>query len=200
LNGWSASLPGRALRRMRCLRRAGRNGRTRRGTPRRPLWLPHLIGSGTPEGDRFSRAALVGVRAEHDQGDLFRALLESLACWLRHNLEHMQAITGQAPDAVILLGGTARLPLLSQLKADVLGLPIVVPELPEGAAMGAALLAGLGSGVFADPCQALASLRYGRATFEPDRARTAWYDRLYRDVYRRLYATLTDINHTLESM
>jgi sugar (pentulose or hexulose) kinase len=40
-----------------------------------PLWLPHLIGSGTPQGDRFSRAALVGLQAEHDRADLFRGLL-----------------------------------------------------------------------------------------------------------------------------
>jgi xylulokinase len=162
-----------------------------------PLWLPHLIGSGTPEGDRHSLAALVGVRAEHDSGDLYRGLLESLALWLRHNVEEMAALTGQAVSDVVLLGGTTRLGLLSQLKADCLGLAVVVPELPEAAATGAALLAGLGAGVFPSLDLATASLRHGRTTIKPDAGRVEWYDRLYRQVYRRLYTDLREINHAL---
>ncbi len=133
-----------------------------------PLWLPHWLGSGTPEGDRHSLAALVGVRAEHDQGDLFRGLLESLAFWLRHNLEQMQRLSGQSTGPVAIIGGTVRLGLLTQLKADVLNRAISVPELPEAAAIGAALLAGLGTGTFADPAQAVGSLRYGKTEVAPD--------------------------------
>ncbi len=162
-----------------------------------PLWLPHLIGSGTPEGDRHSLAALVGVRAEHERGDLFRGLLESLALWLRHNLGEMGKLTGQSAGEVVLLGGAVRLRLLSQLKADCLGLPVVVPELPEAAATGAALLAGVGTGVFPSLDFAAASLRYGRSTLEPDSGRVQWYDRLYSQVYRRLYTDLQEVNHTL---
>jgi xylulokinase len=162
-----------------------------------PLWLPHLVGSGTPEGDRHSLAALVGLCAEHDRGDLFRGLLESLALWLRHNLEEMGRLTGQPASEVVLLGGTVRLSLLSQLKADCLGLPVVVPQLPEAAATGAALLAGLGTGAFSSPEAAVASLRYSRITVEPEPARVQWYDRLYRQVYCRLYADLREVNHEL---
>jgi xylulokinase len=165
-----------------------------------PVWLPHLIGSGTPEGDRHSLAALVGVRIEHQAGDLFRGMLESLACWLRHNLESMAELTGQHPEQVVLLGGTLRLHLLAQLKADVTGLPTIVPELPEASATGAAMLAGLGTGYFDSPAAAVASLHYDHTMYEPDPARTTWYDRLYRDVYRRLYGTLAEVNHTLESI
>jgi len=163
-----------------------------------PLWLPHLLDSGTPEGDRQSRAALVGVRLEHDAGDIFRGLLESLAFWLRHNLEDVADLPIWQPvEEVILLGGTTRLALLSQLKADILGRPVVVPELPEAAAIGAALLAGLGAGIFHTPGEAVGSLRYGRTVIEPDATRVAWYDRLYREAYLPLYGALCEVHHRL---
>jgi xylulokinase len=165
-----------------------------------PLWLPHLIGSGTPQGDRFSRAALAGARFEHGPGDLFRGLLESLACWLRHNLEEMQALTGLAPESVILTGGATRLRLLSQLKADVLNRPVRVPQLPEAAACGAALLAGLGAGVFHTVEEALGSLRYAWEDIDPDPRRAEWYGELYRAVYTPLYQALRPANLALELM
>ncbi len=161
-----------------------------------PLWLPHLIGSGTPQGDRFSRAALVGAQFEHNRGDLFRGMLESLACWLRHNLEEMQALTGLEPSRVILTGGTTRLSLLSQLKANILNRPVRVPRLPEADATGAALLAGLGAGVE----EALDSLRYEMTQFEPDAQLVDWYDQLYRSVYAPLYQALQPANAALEQI
>ncbi len=161
-----------------------------------PLWLPHLIGSGTPEGDRFSLGAAVGLRPEHTRGDLFRGLLESLAFWLRHNVEAMTALTGQTPGEVILLGGVTRLRLLSQLKADCLNLPVIEPEVPEAAATGAALLAGLGAGVFPDLAAACASVQAGRRVFIPDPAHAAHYARLYES-YMKLYPALSPIHHGL---
>jgi xylulokinase len=168
-----------------------------------PLWLPHLIGSGTPQGDRFSRAALAGVRIEDDRGDLFRGLLESLAFWLRHNVEEMAQISGHAsaiPEVLTLTGGGTRLALLSQLKADILNRPVRMPQIPETAAVGAALLAGLGTGVFASPQEAASSPRYACQTFAPDPRRAAWYDPYYRDVYLPLYERLKPIHDALERM
>ncbi|RPJ42543.1 MAG: hypothetical protein EHM21_12670 [Chloroflexi bacterium] len=164
-----------------------------------PIWLPHLIGSGTPQGDRFSRAALVGMQFEHSHGDLFRGLLESLAFWNRHNLEEMQSLTGQPISSFTILGGVTRLRLLSQLKADTLNRPVLVPQVPEAAATGAALLAGLGAGTFNDPASALSSLRYDCVQIDPIIAHVSWYDALYRQVYLPLYSTLKPINETLHS-
>jgi len=140
---------------------------------------------------------MVGARAEHDAGDLFRGLLESLAFWLRHNLDALTALTGQGAEEVVLLGGATRLALLSQLKADVLGRPVVLPELPEATATGAALLAGLGTGLFRSAGEAVASLRYGRQTLAADPSRQVWYNSLYQEVYCPLYAALRAVNHSL---
>ncbi len=165
-----------------------------------PLWLPHLIGSGTPEGDRFSRAALIGVQFEHNRGDVFRGLLESLALWTRHNVEEMQQLTNQDITSLALMGGVTRLQLLSQLKADALNYPVLVPQIPEAAATGAALLAGLGAGIFKGPSDALSSLRYDCRQIDPLPQHAAWYDTLYHQVYRPLYAALKPVNEALQKM
>lgn len=165
-----------------------------------PLWLPHWNGSGSPEADRFSRAALVGARIQHGRGDLFRGLLESLAFWTRQNLEEMESLTHIPVDRVVISGGAARLNLLVQLKADILNRPVEFPDLPETAGLGAALLAGFGSGRFSSQRDALASLRSETRIFYPDAGRAKWYDRIYRDVYRPLYGALKKVNHSMAEL
>lgn len=165
-----------------------------------PVWLPHLIGSGTPEGDRYSRAALVGVQFEHERGDLFRGLFEGLAMWTRHNIEEMQALTGLPVESILLTGGTTRLKLLSQIKASVLNRPVHIPLIPEAAAAGAALLAGLGCGEWSSPAEAIQNLRYDRVQIDPDGAQAAWYDEYYSSVYRPLYQTLKPVNEAIQRL
>ncbi len=165
-----------------------------------PVWLPHLNGSGTPESDRYSRAALIGVQIEHERGDLFRAFLESLACWLRHNIEEMESLTGQKVEQVIHLGGTSRIRLLVKLKADLLKMPISVPTVPEASATGAALLAGLGTGIFSTQAEAVSSLRYENILVEPDMNLAGWYDRIYKQLYLPLYPALNDLNTVLNEL
>ncbi|MCC6147835.1 MAG: FGGY-family carbohydrate kinase [Anaerolineaceae bacterium] len=162
-----------------------------------PLWLPHLNGSGSPEADRFSRAAMVGACLHHRRGDMFRGMIESLAFWTRRNMEEMQTLTGQRVDRLIAAGGATRLKLLVQLKADALNLPVELPELPESAALGAALLAGVGSGVFASPQAALDSLQYESRVIVPAPVRVGWYDRLYKNAYLPLYGALKDVHHAI---
>ncbi|NPV76432.1 MAG: FGGY-family carbohydrate kinase [Anaerolineae bacterium] len=165
-----------------------------------PLWLPHWNGSGSPEADRFSRAAMIGARLHHRRGDLLRGLFESLAFWSRRNLAEMQALTGQPVQRLVVSGGASRLKLLLQLKSDVLNLPVELPDLPESAALGAALLAGIGMGYFANPQEALASLRYDSQVFLPDGERAAWYDRLYCRVYLPLYDALKEVHHAMAEL
>jgi xylulokinase len=165
-----------------------------------PVWLPHLIGSGTPQGDRFSRAAMIGAQLEHQRGDLYRGMLESLAFWLRQNLDEMQSLTGQQADSITLTGGVTRIRLLSQLKADVLNRPVLVPQMPEAAACGAALLAGLGASVFQSPGEALSTIQYDCTVFEPDPNHIGWYENIYQRVYLPLYQALQPVNLALHQL
>jgi len=165
------------------------------------LWLPHLLGSGTPHNDPSSRAALVGVRPEHGRGHLFRALLEGLAYWMQQNLDLAGERLGLPADGELLaIGGATRSPFWMQLKADVSGRPVHVPRIEEAVALGAALLAGLGSGLFPSAEAAAASLRADSARYRPDSRATAAYRRRYELVYRRLYPALREINATLEQL
>jgi xylulokinase len=165
-----------------------------------PVWLPHLIGSGTPQSDRYSRAAVAGMQMEHQAGDIFRGLLESLAFWTRQNVDEMQAMTGQEISSLILIGGVTRLRLLSELKASVTRRPVLVPSIPEAAATGAALLAGLGCGIFTSPAEASSSLRYQIEQIDPLPERLEWYDSLYRRAYLALYESMKGVNGVLEEL
>jgi xylulokinase len=165
-----------------------------------PVFMPHLLGAGSPESDACSRGAMVGLLAAHNNGDLFRALLESLAYWTRQNLNEMERLTGQKPDRIVLLGGVTRLKLLSQLKADAVNLPVEIPDLPEAAATGAALLAGVGAGVFSSLSEAVASVRTHSETIPPDPHQVTWYARLFDEVYAPLYETLKETNGRLEGL
>jgi xylulokinase len=174
--------------------------RTGVGRKAGPLWLPHLNGAGSPEADRRSRAALVGAALEHEAGDVFRGFLEALAFALRNNVEYMQKYTHQKVDEVTLIGGGARFGLLTELKADVLNKPVSVPEVPEASAVGAALLAGLGSGAFKTPEEAFRVLRYQRKLVLPDPRRVEWYDRYFKEVYQPLFSALIATNAALERL
>ena len=162
-----------------------------------PLWLPHLLESGSPEADPLSRGALVGARLDHHRGDLFRGLLEGLACWLRQNLADLQSTLDIPIETVSLLGGTTRLQLLNQIKACVLNRPVQVALTPEAAAVGAALLAGMGSGVFNSSVEALSSLSYTSLQVEPDPVLSSTYEHVYRQAYLPLYQSLREIHHHL---
>jgi xylulokinase len=110
------------------------------------LWAPYLMGERTPHLDAHARAALVGLNASHGRGHVVRAILEGVAFSLKDSFsifEEMQVPVG----GVRLGGGGARSPLWRQIQADVYGYPVEIVEAEEGAAYGAALLAGVGGGV-----------------------------------------------------
>ncbi|MFL5800892.1 MAG: L-fuculokinase [Roseiflexaceae bacterium] len=109
--------------------------------------LPHLRGSGTPERDSAARAAFVGLREQHGPGDMWRALVEGLACWARRNLEATEAAIGLPITRLTLIGGAARGAILPQALADISGRAVALPEIGEASARGAALLAGRAVGI-----------------------------------------------------
>ena len=148
--------------------------------------LPFLLGKGAPHRQPAARGLIGGLRMSHCRADIARACVEALAFWLRDNLDAMHALLGREPAEIIGAGGVNRSPLLCQIKADVAGLPFTVPQIEEGAALGAALLAGLGVGLFPSAEAARASVRAGVSRYLPDAGRHAAYDRHYREEYQPL--------------
>ena len=105
------------------------------------MWAPYLMGERTPHLDPHARAALVGLSATHTRAHITRALLEGVAFSLRDSLTILEDM-GLPATPIRLGGGGARSPLWRQIQADVYGQAVEVLAAEEGAAYGAALLAG----------------------------------------------------------
>jgi xylulokinase len=108
------------------------------------LWTPYLMGERTPHLDGQARAALVGLTASHTRGHIVRAILEGVAFSLRDTFTIFEGMNVPV-KSIRLGGGGARSPLWRQIQADVYGHEVEIVEAEEGAAYGAAILAGVGA-------------------------------------------------------
>jgi xylulokinase len=159
------------------------------------VFLPYLTGERTPHLDPDARGGFVGLTVRHGRGHLTRAVMEGVAFSMRDGLEIMRDL-GTPDDDVRAVGGGARSPLWLQLQADVYGRAIRRTVIDEGPAYGAALLAGVAAGAFADVNDAAARVRLREEVTEPDPERARRYEELY-GVYASLYPALRDAMHAL---
>lgn len=109
------------------------------------LWTPYLMGERTPHIDPDARATLTGLSAKHTKAHVVRAILEGVAFSLRDSLEIYKEL-GIPLESIRLGGGGAKSELWRQIQADIFGQTVETLEAEEGAAFGAALLAGVGVG------------------------------------------------------
>jgi len=152
------------------------------------LFLPYLVGERTPHFDAEARGAFVGLTLQHGRAHMVRAIMEGVAFALRDSLEIMRAL-GPGPAQVVSAGGGGSKQPWQGILASVLGLPVMSAVGAERTAVGAALLAGLATGIYANPAEARArAVRYEPAV-EPQPADAARYDELYA-FYRELYPAL----------
>lgn len=157
------------------------------------LFHPYLQGERAPYWDPLLRADFVGLTFAHGRAHLVRALYEGIAFALRDIMEEFrrsQISLGRAR----IIGGGAGSAVWRQIVADVLNIEILLPRVVD-ASYGAALLAGVGAGVFADEKEAAARAEVVAAT-EPDRARAALYDDLFV-LYKQAQSGLETVNHGL---
>ncbi|HYG09593.1 MAG TPA: xylulokinase [Pyrinomonadaceae bacterium] len=155
------------------------------------LWTPYLMGERTPHLDPQARAALVGLTMSHTRAHVVRAILEGVAFSLRDTLTIFAEM--RVPVRGIKLGGGgARSSLWRQIQADVYGQTIELVEAEEGAAYGAALLAGVGGGAWSTVDEACEAAVRVRARIEPDAARASLMNERYR-AYRAIYPALRDV-------
>jgi xylulokinase len=153
------------------------------------LFLPYLTGERTPHPDPLARGAWVGLTVRHRRAHITRSVLEGVAFGIKDSFNLIQASGLGAIEQVRISGGGAKSPLWRQIMADVLGAELVTVNTTEGAAYGAALLAGVGAGLYnsvAEACQAMVAIT-GRTT--PDAGATAAYGPYY-ERYRALYPAL----------
>ena len=159
------------------------------------IFLPYLTGERTPYPDPNARGAFVGLTVRHGKSHLVRAVLEGVSFGLRDSLEMIKGL-GAPLEQVRASGGGARSPIWRQIQADVFGAELVLVNVTEGAAYGAALLAGVGTGAYQSVDEAVAATVRITDRTAPISGHVKQYEKLY-PIYRGLYPALKDSFHVL---
>jgi len=156
------------------------------------LFLPYLTGERTPYPDPQARGAYCGITLRHGKPHMVRAVLEGVTYALRDSLELMRDL-GLTIERVRGSGGGVRSPLWRQILADVFESELVTVNVTEGAAYGAALLAGVGTGVYADVPEACARTVQVVDQVTPGADAAVYAD--YYPIYRSLYPAFRSAFH-----
>ena len=145
------------------------------------------MGERTPHPDPNARAALVGLTASHTRGHIIRAVMEGVAYSLKDTFtifEEMEPVT-----SIRLGGGGARSPLWRQIQADAYAHEVEIVAAEEGAAYGAAILAGTGAGAWSSVDEACDKVVRVASRIAPDRSAAKTMKRGYRK-FRKIYPAL----------
>ncbi len=149
-------------------------------------FLPALSGATAPRWNDRMRGTFHGLSVSHDRRHLSRAVVEGCVYALRDITTRLQAM-GLAGTEIRVVGGGARSALWLQMKADMCGLPVRPVPGPEPTALGGAMLAAVGAGMFPDAGAAARHMALlGERRYEPQPDRSERYDEGY-DRYRRLF-------------
>lgn len=141
------------------------------------LFLPYLVGTNAPEFDQDASGVFFGLRQENDIFDMACAVMEGVAYMLRKNCDDIRS-KGTEISYIIATGGGAKSPIWCQLQADITGLPVVIPAEKEAACLGAALVAAVADGRFADYQAAADACVSMTKRYEPHGGEV--YERKYR--------------------
>jgi xylulokinase len=157
------------------------------------LMLPYFSGERTPINDSRARGVIAGLTLAHKREHLFRAVLESVAYGIRHNLETFREM-GAPIERMVAVGGGAQSDVWLRIVSDVCGETQILPQQTIGASYGDAFLAGRAAGLLES--DALEHWIEVREEIAPDTARQATYEPLYRD-FLELYHQTRQIVHRL---
>ena len=165
------------------------------------VFLPHLRLANPPYDDPRSRGALVGLTTDARRDTVARAVFEGLAMESRNTFEPLLAYPQvSAPRSVVAIGGGTRNPLLMRIKASVTDLPHHVVEAEQATALGAAMLGGLGAGVYASVDDAVSAMRYGQREVLPTPADVPVYETIFREVYRGVYPAVAPLSQRISDL
>lgn len=157
--------------------------------PSRVLALPHFTATGPPRFIANSAGVLAGLRLGTTRGEILKGLIDSATFYLRECFEGLPE--GIAVSGFRAAGGGSKADAWMQASADIFGRPFMRPQVNEAGALGAAILAGVGSGVFASFAEGAAAMVKPGRVFEPDPVMQARYSERF-EKYRRLAPLLED--------
>ncbi|MBN2152209.1 MAG: xylulokinase [Candidatus Lokiarchaeota archaeon] len=152
------------------------------------LFLPFIVGAGAPYWNPDARGTLFGLAAGHQRGDIYRSIMEGTSFDVKKNLDVFGEM-GLDTSELRLTGGGSRSQIWSKILADACGVPCARPQYEESTAVGAALLASVGAGLFKDVSRAANEFIVIKDRIRPDGAAHEKY-RQVMGVYTKLYETL----------
>lgn len=155
------------------------------------IWAPYLMGERTPHLDPLARGMLVGLTASHTRAHVIRAIMEGVAFSLRDALTILREI-GAPANTIRLGGGGARSALWRQIQANTYGQKVETVAAEEGAAYGAAILAGVGAKAWASVDAACDAVVRVAGSMTPNSEDSQVMERAYR-IYRRIYPAMKSI-------
>jgi len=168
--------------------------------------VPHWNNVMNPYWDPLASGVTIGWTGAHGREHFYRAILEGIAFEQRLVGDAMMAATGVRYSEYVTMGGGSRSSLWCRIHAATTGIPIVRSTTTEATCLGAGILAAAGAGWHASPAAAAAAMTRTADRFDTDPAEQATYDRLYNEVYRKLFPAvqsltdrLTEITHNLPS-
>jgi xylulokinase len=147
------------------------------------MFLPYFMGSTVPDWQTSKRGAIMGIGLNHRPEHVFRAYMEGVGFEVLSQSKVYEG-RGLDVDAVIMIGGATRSPNWPVIISDMLGLPVTIPENQEGASLGAAMIAGRGSGIFRSWRDSTEAMAGKRTIIEPRLENTEKYRELM-GVFRR---------------
>jgi xylulokinase len=157
-------------------------------------FLPHFSGSIAPREEPASLGAFVGMSNNVTRGDMFHAVMEGLSFKTREMYDSICKAAGNSIEHFKAVGGAAANTQWMQMKADILGIPVEIPDIYEATSLGAALLAGIGSGIYASEEEALSAVSKREDLYEPDPQKHEAYRDLYENIYLKLQDALGGVN------
>lgn len=160
------------------------------------MFLPHMSGSTIPVVDPDSSGAFVGLRNTVGPGHLLRAMIEGLNFQFLQIVSGLPSALGVTPDRFVAVGGGAQNEFWTQNKADMVGKPIEIPPVEEATPLGAAILAGIGVGLYRDEPEAFERVYRPGRVLEPDLHLTAFYAERFQ-LFQRLHPALRKIHQDL---
>ena len=155
------------------------------------VFLPYMAGERSPIWNPHAKGVFYGLDFSKTKGHMVRACMEGVAFSLRHNLETAEK-AGAKAEILRAMGGSANSLLWTQIKSDITGKTMAVPASDTATTLGAALLAGVGTGFYKDYEEAVAQTVKVTRKHQPDPEKKAVYDKNY-ETYLELYRSLSGL-------
>jgi xylulokinase len=160
------------------------------------FFAPYFSGAGSPHMDSRATGAFIGLTNDSDKGSIIRSVIEALNYQFSDMLDAFENAADSSAAKIVATGGAAKNEFWNQNKADVTGKLIEIPAVDEATPLGAAIISGIGTGIYKNEKEAFDQTYQLDSVCEPDLKNKDLYDEYYQ-VYKRLYPDLKNINNSI---